>query len=294
MPVAPPRPKGPHLNALRAFESAARLGSFTAAADELGVTPGAVAQHIKSLEAWTNSDLFERRSRGVELTPLGATLLPQFTAAFDALGQAVQSLRAQSAPNSIRIATLPSLAQLWLSERLGRLRELAPDISVSVVALETPPNLTREPFDVALFFKSGPFEHFEKPLFQDRIFPVCAPSLARRLNSVSDLDGETLIHDSTWTGDWSEWLKQVPEVDRSGQRGPTHSLFSVALEEAKHGAGILMAHEALVQAALISGELVAPFPQRVQLDQHLVLSIAHGFERTRSCSLLLQALLPAS
>lgn len=290
MPVAPPRPKGPHLNALRAFESAARLGSFTAAAEELSVTPGAIAQHIKTLEAWAQCDLFERRTRGVELTALGKTLLPAFTAAFDQLGQAVQALRTQSAPNTIRIATLPSLAQLWLSERLGRLRELAPDISVSVVALERPPNLAREPFDVTLFFKSGPFQPYEKPLFQDRIFPVCAPSLAVRLTSVTDLNKETLIHDSTWAGDWSEWLNQVPGIDRTGQRGPAHSLFSVAVEEACHGAGVLMAHEALVQAKLATGELVAPFRKKITLDRHLVLTTAIGFERTQAYALLSKAL----
>lgn len=292
MSVAPPRPKGPHLNALRAFESAARLGSFAAAAEELSVTPGAIAQHIKSLEAWANSDLFERRTRGVELTPLGAALLPEFTAAFDRLGEAVQALRTQSAPNVIRIATLPSLAQLWLAERLGRLRELAPDVTVSVVALEAPPNLTREPFDATLFFSSDPPEQHQTRLFQDRIFPVCAPAMAQRLRSVADLNAETLLHDSTWAGDWSAWLQQMPGIDRTGQRGPTHSLFSVAVEEACHGAGVLMAHEALVQSKLKSGELVAPFEQQVALDRYLTFSTTRGFERTQTCALLLQALRP--
>ncbi|WP_205520582.1 LysR family transcriptional regulator [Tropicibacter sp. Alg240-R139] len=291
MSVAPPRPKGPHLNALRAFESAARLKSFAAAANELCVTPGAITQHIKALEAWAENDLFVRRTRGVELTPLGEELLPEFTAAFDMLGSAVQSLRTKSTPNKIRIATLPSIAQLWLSEKLGELRRVAPDISVSVVAVETSPNLARDPYDVSIFFKHGELSSTETDLFQDRIFPVCTPEIAARLTSVSDLEGETLIHDSTWAGDWGYWLERVPDSARDGKRGPTHSLFSVALEEACNGAGILMAHEALVLAKLQAGALVAPFPHKVSLDRSLVMDVAPRFRNTVACKMLKLAMI---
>ena len=290
MSVSPPRPKGPHLNALRAFESAARLKSFAAAANELSVTPGAITQHIKALEAWAENDLFIRRTRGVELTPLGEELLPEFTAAFDMLGSAVQSLRTKSTPNKIRIATLPSIAQLWLSEKLGALRRIAPDILVSVVAVETPPNLAREPYDVSIFFKSGDLLTTETALFQDRIFPVCTPEIAARLNSVADLQNETLIHDSTWAGDWGHWLGHVPDSARGGKRGPAHSLFSVALEEACNGAGVLMAHEALVLAKLRSGALVAPFPDKVALDRSLVMDVATRFQNSLARQKLLQAM----
>lgn len=286
MPVAPPRPKGPHLNALRAFESAARLKSFSAAANELCVTPGAITQHIKALEAWAENDLFVRRTRGVELTALGEELLPEFTEAFDLLGGAVQSLRTKSTPNKIRIATLPSIAQLWLSDKLGALRRIAPDVSVSVVAVETPPNLSREPYDVTIFFKSGELRTTEIPLFEDRIFPVCTPEIAGRLRSVSDLSNETLLHDSAWDGDWAYWLEHVPNAERSGRRGPTHSLFSVALEEACNGAGILMAHEALVTSKLESGALVAPFETKVPLDRRLVMEVAPRFQNTPVCKTL--------
>ena len=84
MSVSPPRPKGPPLNALRAFEAAARLGGFALAAEELSVTPGAVSQHIRALEDWAGVALFERRAQGVRLTPEGAALAPRFARAFDA------------------------------------------------------------------------------------------------------------------------------------------------------------------------------------------------------------------
>jgi len=286
MAISPPRPKGPHLNALRAFESAARLGSFVAAAEELSVTPGAIAQHIKSLEAWAESALFVRQTRGVALTPLGEELLPDFTVAFDRLSEAVQALRSKSAPNNIRIATLPSIAQLWLPDKLGKLRHIAPEISVSVVALETPPNLAREPFDVALFFRDGAPERDEIALFQDRIFPVCSPDIATRMSNVTELESETLLHDSTWAGDWALWLNSVPNATRLGHRGPTHSLFSVALEEARNGAGVLMAHEALVLPRLKSGELVAPFDHKLTLQRRLMMRLAPGFRNKPACKML--------
>ena len=290
MAVAPPRIKGPHLNALRAFESAGRLKSFAAAADELSVTPGAISQHIKSLEAWAEGELFVRNTRGVVLTALGEELLPQFSIAFDRLSDAVQALRTKSAPNTISIAALPSVAQLWLSEKLGVLRQIAPEIAVSVMALESPPNLAREPYDVALFFSEGPPNRDEVVLFQDYIFPVCAPEVAQRLESIDDLKNENLLHDTTWADDWMRWLSEMTDVPTTGLRGATYSLFSVALEEASNGAGVLMGHEALVGAKLKSGILVAPFEHRCALPQRLMMRTAPAFRETQACQLLLRAL----
>lgn len=290
MAVAPPRIKGPHLNALRAFESAGRLKSFAAAADELGVTAGAISQHIKALEAWAEGELFTRNARGVVMTPLGQELLPGFTAAFDMLSDAVQDLRTKSAPNKISIAALPSVAQLWLSEKLGRLRQIAPGIAVSVVAVETPPNLSREPFDVTLFFRQGAPEPDEVELFKDRIFPVCTPEIAARLKSVADLEHETLLYDTTWAEDWSIWLSQFTDAPRADGRGPAFSLFAVALEEAANGAGVLMAHQALVKARLSSGALVAPFGEKTALGRSLMMRIAPRFRDTQACETLRRAI----
>lgn len=290
MSVSPPRSKGPHLNALRAFESAGRLKSFVAAAEELNVTPGAISQHIKSLESWAEGQLFVRSTRGVALSELGEALLPEFTQAFDLLNEAVQSLRSKSAPSSIKIATLPSIAQLWLSEKLGHLRAIAPEISVSVEAVERAPNLARDPFDVTLFFQDHAPDPGEIALFQDRIFPVCTPRLAERLARPGDLARESLLHDSTWRNDWDFWLSSLPQPPRLATRGPTYSLFSVALEEACNGAGVLMAHEALVAARLQAGDLVAPFAHKVTLQRWLVMRMASRFRANPAAKLLQTAM----
>ena len=274
VPVTPPRPATPHLNALRAFEAAARLNSISAAADELGVTPGAVAQQVKSLEAWAGKKLFKRNAQGVELSPLGASVLNEFTDAFDALGVAVQKLRMKAAPQEIRIAALPSIAQLWLSPRLPEIRRAMPEISVSVTALENPPNLVREPYDFAIFYSDGDDPANAVSISQDVIYPVCSPALARRLKSVADLESGIFLTDSTWKDDWKTWLTKAAPGQFLNHGGPEFSLYALAVEECKNGAGVLIGHEALVRNLIESGELVVPFDIRIDLPRNLTLAAA--------------------
>ncbi len=271
MPVAPPRPKTLPLNALRAFEASARLGSFVLAAQELGVTPGAVAAHIKALEAEIGAPLFERQSRGIALTPLAHRVLPDFVAAFDALSDATQTLRAEAAPQRVHIAALPAIAQLWLSPRLPALRKAAPDIAVSITAMEAPPNLKRVPFDVSIFYRP---RNEGTSLDEDVIFPVCAPALASALRHPRDLTNATCLTDVVWASDWTAWMKKAaPGIDFA-PRGPVFSLYALAVTEAINGAGVLMGHDALIRNELADGRLVAPFEARVTLPRHLSASFA--------------------
>lgn len=260
MAIAPPRPKGPPLNALRAFEAAARHQNFSAAAAELSVTPGAIAQHVKQIEAWLGRSLFDRSAHGVRLTRNGRAALGRLTLAFDALGDAAHELRRLSIPTELRIAALPSVAQLWLLPRLPALRKAFPKLTISVVAMEQPPNLTREPYDLALFFTEPDAKRANSTVLarSDR-FPVCTPKIARRLKAPSDLASEILLHDATWRDDWQRWLALAGLDDTRADTGPVYSLFSLAATEAVNGAGILLANEPLVEAMLSSGELVRPF-----------------------------------
>ena len=178
MSVSPPRPKGPPLNALRAFEAAARLGGFGAAAEELSVTPGAISQHIKALEAWIGAPLFKRRSQGVTLTERGATAVEPFSAAFDGLASATRQLKQSAAQNVITIATSPSLAQLWLVPRLPQIRAALPGLALSIIAMERRPNLAREMLDMSLFLDAPTGRDGETVLQRDAMFPVCAPETA--------------------------------------------------------------------------------------------------------------------
>lgn len=262
MSISPPFNRMPSLNALRAFEAAARLGSFRHAADELMVTPGAVTAQIKALEAEYGAPLFERQVRGVALTPLGARVAPAFAAAFDALGAAVRELRRHAAPRKVHIVTSPALAQLWLAPRLVRLRALLSDIDISLTALEAPPDLKRTPFDICLFY--GKPQPGRVTLWDEKLVPVCVPALARRLTSPDDLAGVNCISDVVWE-DWRIWSAQAMPGGRAIPTGPGYSLYAIAVQEALAGAGVLMGRRSLVQPYLDDGRLVAPFDLAVPL-----------------------------
>lgn len=291
MPVKPPRPRGPHLNAMRCFEAAARLGGFAAAGEELSVTPGAVSQQVKALEDWIGAPLFERRSQGVELTSLGGSVVDEFGAAFDALGGALHRLRAEAPKQMISIAALPSVAQLWLSPRLPAVRDAFPDHRISITALEVQPNLRRGLFDFSIFIGKPTKDKTEYILADDVIFPVCAPAIAQRLKSPSDLMDETLIFDSTWADDWPTWFANLGQSDDVVQDGPAFSLYSIAIDEARNGAGVLMGHQALIEQHLASGDLVAPFKEKVVTGKSLILEAAVPLSKSNTLGRIVKMLM---
>lgn len=283
MPVKPPRPRLPSLNALRAFEVAARHESFTQSAEELGVTPGAVTQQIRQLEAWLGFPLFRRLAQGVELTQGARDILPKLTRGFDMLGQAVQELRAGHDGRALTIAALPCIAQLWLSPRLSALQQAFPGLQISVAAMEQPPDPRREPHDLALFYlPTDAAPPAAQSLGHDAILPVCAPALASRIASVYDLTQTTLLHDAVWRDDWRRWLafaEGPAAIDPS--RGPSFSLYSLALDAALSGSGVMMGRLSLIGPYLADGRLVAPFAQAMQTGDALMLvpgtqAKAHG------------------
>lgn len=258
MSLKPPRPRLPSLNALRAFEVAARCGSFTRAADELGVTAGAVTQQIRQLEAWLGTKLFERLPQGVSLTEPARDALPRLTRGFSMVTQVVQDLRdsqASRGARALRIAALPCIAQLWLSPRLVALQQAFPGLELAISAMEQPPDPVRQPHDLALFYQPIPAGESGS----DSLTPVCAPALAQVLTSPVALASATLLHDAVWRDDWLRWLAfaGVEQVDAG--RGPAFSLYSLALDAALAGSGVLIGRASLVGRYLADGRLVAPF-----------------------------------
>jgi LysR family glycine cleavage system transcriptional activator len=266
MPIDPPFPRLPPLNALRAFEAAARLGGFAAAADELKVTPGAVAAHVKALEDELGAPLFERHSRRVRLTALGQRAFPAFVDAFDRLGVAAQDLRQAAAPGKVHIAALPAIAELWLSPRLPGLRDILPGVDISISAVETPPNLKRAPFDLCAFFTDMPPAD-ARIVGDDSILPVCAPSLVAGLQTPDDLLSQVCLTDTAWEEDWTVWAKVAMPGRPFVPKGPRYSLYSLVVAQAVSGAGILMGHRMLVARHLREGSLVAPFDIEVSLGR---------------------------
>jgi len=282
MSLTSPRLSLPRLNALRAFEVAARHESFAAAAEELGVTAGAVSQQIKSLEAWFGRDLFQRYGHGVRLTEQARVALPALISAFDSLGAVVRSLKDQPQAAKISIAALPAVAQLWLTPRLPRLYKALPDVEISISALEQPPNLNRDLYDLSLFLTEPNAAGDVVELSTDVMLPVCSPALLTgpvSLSKPADLAHHILLHDATWADDWTRWLATADLTAVDPTSGPKYSLYSLAVQAAIDGAGVLMGHEILVADALSDGRLVAPFGQPVPSGKALNLFLPAAPER---------------
>lgn len=156
------------------------------------------------------------------------------------------------------------------------MRRAWPELQISISAMEQPPDPRREPHDLAIFYRDG--EAAPDTLMApeaDAILPVCAPSLAGNIGSIADLAGQTLLHDAVWRGDWGRWLAfagGTAGIDPA--RGPSFSLYSLALDAALSGSGVLMGRASLIGRHLADGRLVAPFALAMPLRDRLTLMLA--------------------
>ena len=263
----------PPLNALRAFEAAARHGSFKGAAGELGVTPGAVSQQVKTLEKTLGRTLFRRLQRGLEITEAGARLGLGIGRSLDVAADAVAQISLARVPGggtrTITITALPSLAEKWLMPRLGRFRAQHPDVELRLSSDERVVDLDSEPFDFA--FRYGvPLRGGQDAadLFHERIFPVCSPMLAAGgppLRSGGDLESHTLIYDAHWRGEWQRWLVAAGAGFEPGP-GSTFNRYGMAVQAAVDGLSVMIGHSVLLADDLAAGRLAAPFDLALPAD----------------------------
>ena len=258
----------PSLNALRAFEAAARHLSFARAAAELNVTPAAVSHQVKALEAYLGTPLFRRLTRAVVLTEAGQAGLPALRQGFAKLGEAADLLRAHETTGALTVSVAPSFGAKWLVPRLDRFAVAHPDIDLRIDATLAPADFARDGIDVAVRFGRGvyPGLHVEK-LFDEEVVPVCTPALCKgppTLREPADLRHHTLIHisltgrDQTWP-DWPMWLRSAGVEEIEATRGPRFSADSMAVQAALEGHGVALVNSALVADDLAAGRLVKAF-----------------------------------
>lgn len=253
----------PPLNALRAFEAAARHGGYIGAADELGVTRGAIARHIKLLEERIGTPLFRRHARGVTLNPAGETLLPVLTDAFRRIAEGIE--RVSTADADLRIICPPTLSIRWLHPRLGEFRERHPAISLQI----TTDFYGKGGFDATRFNLGFSVENWDRPeaafavapLFPFVITPACAPEMARRLRRPEDLAAVPLLHERPSRADWTTWLAAFPAPGVDATGGDVFHNLDMATRAAVMGHGVVMADLALCRDELERGLLVRPFPE---------------------------------
>ena len=261
----------PPLNALRAFEAAARHLSFTKAAEELYVTQAAISHQIKALEATLDVQLFRRLNRRLMLTDAGQLYLPALTEAFDGIDAATGRLRADENAGSLTVSVANSLAAKWLLPRLPRFRERHPEIDVEVSAADRLVDFGRDNVDMGIRYGLGNYPGLKvDPLMEDTVFPVCSPQLADGrlvdglvpLRAPEDLRRHTLLHDDVSTGeapDWRRWLTAAGVTGVNPERGPRYSHSSLVLQAAIDGQGVALGRSSLVSLDLEAGRLVQPF-----------------------------------
>jgi LysR family glycine cleavage system transcriptional activator len=279
----------PPLNALKAFESAARHMSLKRAAQELSVTPAAVSHQVKALEDYLGVKLFRRMNRALELTPVARAALPKLREGFDSLAHAVAALRPQPDSGQVTMSAAPSFATRWLMPRLHRFFSAHPEIDVRVSARlrrarqggqhSTAERATIENWleesDVAILYGHGDYPGFRVDrLFTLTVAPICSPQLLHGdhpLRRPQDLIHHTLLHDDTGmlydgVAFWDVWLKAagVEAVDTS--RGSHFSHAVLALEAANDALGVIATFPALAAAELAVGRLILPFELQVPLQ----------------------------
>jgi len=252
----------PPLNALRAFEAAARLLSFTRAADELAVTQAAVSHQIKALEEWIGVPLFRRVNRGLLLTDAGQALLSVLRDALDRIAAATERLRAGPRTGQLVVSALPSFAAKWLVPRLPRFQAAHPNIELHLHAAVALVDFTRDPVDLALRFGAGRWAGVEAiRLLDEEVTPVCSPALlagGHPLREPADLRHYTLLHDD-FELDWQTWLDAAGVSGVDASRGPRFTGSDHLVQAALAGHGIALGRGALVADDLAAGRLVRPF-----------------------------------
>jgi LysR family transcriptional regulator, glycine cleavage system transcriptional activator len=273
----------PSLNAIRAFEAAARLGSFAKAASELHVTHWAIGKQIRVLEDWMGRPLFRRLPRGIVLTDEGTELANQVSSAFSTLAAAVRRLRSSEAVDHIsgivRISVPTSFALRWLIPRLPQFQQQFPSITLRISTTSRTLRYIGSAFDFGIRLSPDPTLRSVK-LMTDRRLPACTPAVLRAgpIASVQDLRRHTLIHSATTAPAWSEWLRLagVPQLR------PLHHMefehVHLQIEAAVNGLGIALVSLPLIQADLAAGRLICPFSKPEWAAQDYLLVSEHRKE----------------
>lgn len=249
----------PPLEALAAMLAAARLGSFSAAADDLGITHGSVSRRVHAVESWLGTPIFVRHGRGVHLTPAGEHFSRQVESALAKIADVAIDLRAaRASPSRLRLSVLPSFARLWLMPRLAELQRACPGLMLQVLPEHRIANLDGSDADLAIRFGGGRWPGTDAQLLmKERLFAVAAPKLAKTLRNqpLTAILDETLLHDSD-AQHWRSWCAQagVAYRPRGGER--RFDDYDLVLATAEAGLGIAIARWPLAKDALDAGRLV--------------------------------------
>jgi len=293
--------KLPPLNALRAFECAARTGSYVDAAGELNVTPAAVSQQVRNLESYFNRQLFTRYNNRIVLTDAGNKIYSNLGPPLLDLAQKNAQLLDGPSGASLVLSVLPSLAQTWLAPQLAGYSRRNPLVGLQTRVEEDPVDFARDVIDLRITYGTQLYTDFDSShLFQDTVLPMCSPDFAVQQPQVKTelqaLPDHLFIH-TVWGVNyashprWREWFQQH-NIDRAPfiARGQQVTMSSVALDYACHGLGVVLGQRRLAQHYLQQGRLVMLSETSLPLGQAYYAVHAHAGQRREQVRALLRDL----
>ena len=249
----------PPMSALRGFEAAGRLGSFSDAADELGMSQSAVSHQIKGLEDFLGQPLFKRVNRSALLTDAGQAFLETVKACLDLLEDGVQQIEQYKKPGQIIVSVTYALGSRWLLPRLAQFRSLHPDLDVWLHTSDRMLDFERGEVHAAIWLGDGKWPGREvTKLFDEELVPLCAPQLLAGqpdITAPTDLFRFTLLHDERRES-WDAWFTAMGFQGTPPIAGPNFSDSGLLLQAAADGQGIALGSRALAAADIAAGRLV--------------------------------------
>ena len=275
----------PPMNSLVVFEASARHLSFTAAAEEMGVSQAAASRQVRSLEEHLGLRLFRRDRRRISLTRAGDEL---FAAVAMGLGHIARAIEALSRGNQITVATSIAFSFFWLMPRATRFYAAHPNLELRLVTSDSSADWLAEQVDAAVIYGAGNFSSFTaRPLFGDEIIAVAHPRYfegRRPPRTAADLLGETLLQMETehasWF-DWRDWLRRCGAEVTGKLQGPRLNNYPITIQAACDGQGVALGWRRLVEPQLAAGSLMRVVPDSIVPEETYRLQIREGLGRDR-------------
>ena len=258
------RRKLPSLNALRAFEAAARHLSFKEAAEELAVSQSAISHQIKGLEDQLGLPLFVRKTRGIELTRKGEMYYPILRNALDSIAEGTQILLESASPSVLTLQVYSTFTIRWLLPRLSRFQEKYPDTQVRLTTAQADVDFRQNDVDAAIMIgmEADSALHYDH-LFDVELFPVCSKEYLHKYGPIAtprDIRPVHFLQVYPSANDWYVWLEKRGYDQVSADLGLQLESYDIALNSAVQGAGVALGQQPYVSRELENGSLVELFP----------------------------------
>lgn len=257
-----PRRLLPSIASLRALEALDRLGSASAAAEDLALTQSAVSRQLQTLEKLLGTDLIVREKKRMVLTPEAQKYAGELRQALGQIAQASLQVQTSAAGGQLNLAILPTFGMRWLVPRLADFAKRHPDVTINMSTRLVPFNFSGQPHDAAIHFGDAdwPGTHRLK-LKTEQVVPVCAPDLLRggTLQHAQDIQGLPLLHIETRPRAWSQWLESHGVSPQKILSGTMYDQFSTITQAALHGLGVALLPDYLVAQDLAAGRLVVAY-----------------------------------